>query len=184
MRIFLILAFSALALSACDKVDKNQAAKALPNISENSIAARSATVAGVPSAAISSTVLPLNAAQAQQFQMDLQNIAGDVIFFDTNSAELSAAGLQIVDQIATWMRNNPNGFIRLAGHADERGTREFNLALGEQRANAVKNALVLRGVNAARLSTISYGKERPLVIGSDPTNWSKNRRVHVTILAS
>lgn len=143
-------------------------------------------IASVPSTLydLNASVIPVNKNEAQALQIDLRNIAGDVLFFETNSAQISRSGLLVVDSIARWMSQNPNGMIRLEGHADERGTRELNFALGEQRANAVRNALVARGIPAVRLETMSYGKERPLNALSDPDAWAKNRRVHVRILAS
>jgi peptidoglycan-associated lipoprotein len=76
----------------------------------------------------------------------------------------------------------PDRRITIEGHADERGTREYNLALGDRRANAAKNYLAARGVNAARISTISYGKERPIALGSDEASWAQNRRAVTIVL--
>ena len=85
-----------------------------------------------------------------------------------------------LDSQAAWLMKWPDRRITIEGHADERGTREYNLALGDRRANAAKNYLAARGVNAARINTISYGKERPIALGSDETSWAQNRRA-VTI---
>jgi peptidoglycan-associated lipoprotein len=81
-----------------------------------------------------------------------------------------------LDRQASWLQQYSNLSITIEGHADERGTREYNLALGERRANAVKNYLVARGVSGSRINTISYGKERPAVVGSDEASWAQNRR--------
>ena len=188
MRIFLV--FSLILLLGACKGTQHSAQKIDVgglNTNEQVLSSRKVgPIARVPSAPydINASVIPVDKNEAQALQIDLRNIAGDVLFFETNSAQISRSGLLVVDSIARWMSQNPNGMIRLEGHADERGTRELNFALGEQRANAVRNALVARGIPAVRLETMSYGKERPLNALSDPDAWAKNRRVHVRILAS
>ena len=106
----------------------------------------------------------------------------DVIYFDTDKYNVDAADQVALAQQAQWLMKYPAKTATLEGHADERGTREYNLALGERRANAAKNYLVGLGVDAGRLTTVSYGKERPVALGSDEASWAKNRRaVTVTI---
>ena len=100
----------------------------------------------------------------------------DRVFFATNESVLTTASRETLRKQATWLRKNPNINVVLEGHADERGTREYNLALGERRANAAKDYLMTYGVDASRISVISYGKERPVDSGSNPLAWSKNRR--------
>lgn len=106
----------------------------------------------------------------------------DTIYFDTDKYNIDAADVAALTTQAQWLMKYPGKKATIEGHADERGTREYNLALGERRATAAKNYLVSLGVDAARLTTVSYGKERPVALGSDEESWAKNRRaVTVTI---
>ena len=100
----------------------------------------------------------------------------DRIFFATNKSKLTTASRDTLRKQASWMRKNKNVTITLEGHADERGTREYNLALGERRANAAKDYLMTYGVSGKRISVISYGKERPVNPANSPLAWSQNRR--------
>jgi peptidoglycan-associated lipoprotein len=109
-------------------------------------------------------------------QNGLTNYAGDRIFFAYDSSELTAEARSTLAMQAKWLRNFPRVDVTVEGHCDERGTREYNLALGERRATAVKNYLISQGVPASRLKTISYGKERPAVVGNGESTWSQNRR--------
>ncbi|MDO8605239.1 MAG: peptidoglycan-associated lipoprotein Pal [Phaeospirillum sp.] len=106
---------------------------------------------------------------------------GDRVFFDFDKSSLRAdAKASLAKQVA-WLKQYPNYSMTIEGHADERGTREYNLALGEKRANSVKEFLVANGVAVARVKTVSYGKERPVALGSNEAAWSQNRR-GVTVL--
>ena len=107
----------------------------------------------------------------------------DRVFFATNESILTTRSRDTLRKQATWLRKNPDVNVVVEGHADERGTREYNLALGERRANAAKDYLMTYGVSANRISVISYGKERPVDSGSNPLAWSKNRR-SVTVKAN
>jgi len=107
----------------------------------------------------------------------------DRVFFATNESVLTTASRETLRKQAGWMRKNSDITVVLEGHADERGTREYNLALGERRANAAKDYLMTYGVASSRISVISYGKERPVDSGSNPLAWSKNRR-SVTVKAN
>jgi len=107
----------------------------------------------------------------------------DRVFFATNESVLTTASRDTLRKQAAWMRKNSDLTFVIEGHADERGTREYNLALGERRANAAKDYLMTYGVAGSRLSVISYGKERPVDSGSNPLSWSKNRR-SVTVKAN
>ena len=107
----------------------------------------------------------------------------DRVFFATNESILTTKSRDTLRKQAAWMRKNSNLNFVIEGHADERGTREYNLALGERRANAAKDYLMTYGVAGNRLSVISYGKERPVDSGSNPLSWSKNRR-SVTVKAN
>ena len=107
----------------------------------------------------------------------------DRVFFATNESVLTTKSRDTLRKQAAWMRKNSDLTFVIEGHADERGTREYNLALGERRANAAKDYLMTYGVSGNRLSVISYGKERPVDSGSNPLSWSKNRR-SVTVKAN
>ena len=107
----------------------------------------------------------------------------DRVFFATNETILTTASRETLRAQAAWLRKNSSINVVLEGHADERGTREYNLALGERRANAAKDYLMTYGISASRISVISYGKERPVDSGSNPLAWSKNRR-SVTVKAN
>jgi peptidoglycan-associated lipoprotein len=101
---------------------------------------------------------------------------GDRVFFAYDKSDLSGDARRTLDRQAAWLKQWSNQRLTVEGHCDERGTREYNLALGERRANAVKDYLVASGVSASRLSTISYGKERPVVLGNNEAAWAQNRR--------
>ena len=107
----------------------------------------------------------------------------DRVFFATNKSVLTTASRDTLRKQAAWLRKNKNISVTIEGHADERGTREYNLALGERRANAAKDYLMTYGISGSRMSVISYGKERPVNAGSSPLAWSQNRR-SVTVKAN
>ena len=107
----------------------------------------------------------------------------DRVFFATNKSVLTTAARDTLRKQAAWLRKNKDINVTVEGHADERGTREYNLALGERRANAAKDYLMTYGISGNRLSVISYGKERPVNSGSNPLAWSQNRRA-VTVKAN
>ena len=107
----------------------------------------------------------------------------DRVFFATNEIILTTRSRDTLRKQAGWLRENSDVNVVLEGHADERGTREYNLALGERRANAAKDYLMTYGISSNRISVISYGKERPVDSGSNPLSWSKNRR-SVTVKAN
>jgi peptidoglycan-associated lipoprotein len=110
------------------------------------------------------------------------NISSDRILFDTDQSEVDAEDQATLRSQATYLRQYAQVRVTIEGHADERGTREYNLALGERRANAAKNYLVSLGIPESRVSTISFGKERPEATGSDESAWAQNRRaVTVTV---
>jgi len=100
----------------------------------------------------------------------------DRVFFATNETVLTTASRETLRKQAAWLRKNSKISIVLEGHADERGTREYNLAIGERRANSAKDYLMTYGISSDRISVLSYGKERPVDSGSNPLSWSKNRR--------
>ena len=108
-------------------------------------------------------------------QEDLVANVGDRVFFALDSSSLSGEGRATLDRQSAWLGKYPSVSIQMAGNCDERGTTEYNLALGQRRANAARDYLVARGVSSARVSTISYGKERPVAVGSDDQAYSQNR---------
>ncbi len=109
-------------------------------------------------------------------QEELISVAGDRVFFGTDRSDLTPEARATLSRQASWLQQNQNVNVTIEGHCDERGTREFNLALGERRASAVKSFLIEQGVAASRVNTISYGKEFPEFLGSAEDAWSKNRR--------
>ena len=109
-------------------------------------------------------------------QEDLVVNVGDRVFFNFDKFNISTEAGKTLELQAAWLKRNASVTVTIQGHADERGTREYNLALGERRANAVKDFLVTLGVNPQRVDTISYGKERPVAIGSTNAAWAQNRR--------
>jgi peptidoglycan-associated lipoprotein len=114
-------------------------------------------------------------------EQDLQKNVGDRVFFATDKVDISAEARKTLERQAQWLRRYPNVTVTIEGHCDERGTREYNLALGARRASAAKQALVALGIPANRIQTISYGKERPAVVGSNEGAWAQNRRA-VTVV--
>ena len=116
-------------------------------------------------------------------QAYLQNEIGDRVYFETDKHNINSASAFTLESQANWLKSTPGFQIIVEGHCDERGTREYNLALGERRANSVKDYLMTYGISGNRISVISYGKERPVDSGSNPLAWSKNRR-SVTVKAN
>ena len=117
-----------------------------------------------------------SSASAEKTSAEKLAQVGDTVNFDFDSAELTVSARSTLNRQSAFLSVNPDLMIVVEGHADERGTREYNLALGERRATAVRDYLVAKGINAARVRTVSYGKERPAVSGSDEAAWAKNRR--------
>jgi peptidoglycan-associated lipoprotein len=113
---------------------------------------------------------------------DFASNVGDRVFFETDSTELTTTAQATLDKQAAWLNQYGRYTFTIEGHADERGTREYNFALGARRAESTKNYLVAKGVSASRMKTISYGKERPVAVCNDISCWSQNRRA-VTVLA-
>ena len=159
---------SALALSAC----KKEAPEDLPPPPQN-VATPTPTPGPVtPQGAIPGT----QAHFAQTMQ------GRDTIYFDTDKFDIDSEDQAALRQQAQYLQQYPNVRATVEGHADERGTREYNLALGERRANAAKNYLVSLGVPANRVTTVSYGKERPVALGSNEQAWARNRRAVTIVL--
>ena len=111
----------------------------------------------------------------------LAQAGSDTVHFATDSSDLDGESTAILSKQVAWLQKFPNVRVTIEGHCDERGTREYNLALGDRRANSAKNFLISNGVAASRISVISYGKERPVATGSDEESWAQNRRA-VTVV--
>ena len=161
---FLILIAAIGLLAACETAPK-----------DSGDAAGSAASSSSSSTASSSSSASDSGAAEMTKAEELTSI-GDTVFFDYDSSALSDEAKATLAAQAAFLAANPSITIVVEGHCDERGTREYNLALGERRASAARDYLVAQGVNAARVKTISYGKERPSFIGSNPYAYSKNRR--------
>jgi peptidoglycan-associated lipoprotein len=114
-------------------------------------------------------------------QEDLVANVGDRVFFDTDSSQVRGDGRSTLERQAGWLNRYPQVQVYMEGHADERGTREYNLALGQRRANSARDLLVASGVSGQRIQTISYGKDRPAALGSDEAAWAQNRRAVTTV---
>jgi len=122
----------------------------------------------------SGTTIPTTSYSSLQEQLRAE--VGDRVFFETDRYDLRPDAQATLQSLAAWLNANPQVTLTLEGHADERGTREYNLALGERRANSVRQYLVSLGTNGNRLALISYGEERPEALGSDESSWARNRR--------
>ena len=149
------------------------------NVTGDSASGSSSTSAtGSASASASeSATTPSSATSATQMT-DAEKLAqvGNTVYFGFDSAELSDRAQATLDRQAAFLNVNPALVVIVEGHADERGTREYNLALGDRRATAVRDYMLAKGLNSARIRTVSYGKERPAVSGSNEDAWEKNRR--------
>jgi peptidoglycan-associated lipoprotein len=122
-----------------------------------------------------------NAYAAPGTPRDFITRAGDLVYFSTDSVELSVESQQTLTNQARWLKQYSERPIMIEGHADERGTREYNIALGAKRAQAVRNFLVQQGINPARIRTASFGKERPVAVCNDISCWSQNRRAQTVV---
>ncbi len=114
-------------------------------------------------------------------QRDFAVNVGDIVYFSTDSTDLTPEAQQTLQKQSQWLRQYPQFTITIEGHADERGTREYNIALGARRATTVRNFLAQNGINASRVRTISYGKERPVAVCDDISCWSQNRRAQTVL---
>lgn len=139
----------------------------------------SANSSSAPSTPVQTQSQPAGAVPGSQ--QDLVVNVGDRVFFETDRSDLASAARATLQRQAAWLKLYPALSITVEGHADERGTRDYNLALGGRRANAAKSYLVSLGIDPARVRTISYGKERPVALCSSESCWSQNRRA-VTVV--
>ena len=175
VRNFLMVAGMALALAACSSNDKSADVGQVTAGTANTGAGMETTPMDT-----SSTTLNQNGPMPGT-QQDLVVNVGDRVFFGYDQYDISSDAQKILQAQAGWLKKYPNVNVTIEGHCDERGTREYNLALGERRANSAKNYLVGLGIDASRIHIISYGKERPAVLGSTPEAWAQNRRA-VTVV--
>lgn len=178
-----LLALIPLLVSACSSTNKD-----LGDSDGMTIGQSEDVTHGVPQAPMSedgygvaSSVAGVESSAVPGSQEDLNVQAGDIVYFETDRYDLDARALSIVEAQARWMNSYPNIYVTIEGHADERGTREYNLALGERRANSVKNYLIAMGVDPRRINVISYGKEQPVVVGADGQSWAQNRRARTRV---
>ncbi len=160
---YVCLIFAGLALAACET----------PEDTSSSASGRGSASASAPSDVASRALSSTPRAGTQE---DLVVNVGDRVFFDFDRYDLKTDARQIVEKQAAWLDQNRGATVTIEGHADERGTREYNLALGERRANSVRDYLVALGIDANRLKITSFGKERPVVPRSTKEAWSQNRR--------
>jgi peptidoglycan-associated lipoprotein len=154
------------------------ACESTPDKATASTGSGASTTTPSPGTAMAPTVQSGARAGSQE---DLNKQYGDRVFFDTDKSNIRADAAKTLDGWSQWLTKNPGVTMVIEGNCDERGTREYNFALGERRANSVKNYLIARGVNPQRLSTVSYGKERPAVMGSTEEAWAKNRRAAAVV---
>jgi peptidoglycan-associated lipoprotein len=168
--ITLLFGVAALSLGAC--------AKKRPEVLPPAPVGTGDTGSGAtdPNGGVGGAVVPGSDADFQR------SVTSNTINFGLDQYDIDSTARLILDSQAEWLGRYPDVRITIEGHADERGTREYNLALGDRRANAAKNYLAARGVSEARMAVISYGKERPVALGSDEESWARNRRA-VTIVA-
>mgnify|MGYP001221880017 CR=1 FL=1 len=161
MRLKFIIAIAALfVVSACTTVS---------DTNSGSEGSGGSTKSSVESQIKSAEILPGS-------QADLVSNVGDRVLFEYDSSDLTPEARSTLERQAAWLKRYSNVSVTVEGHCDERGTREYNLALGDRRATAVSNFLVALGINSTRIMTISYGKEKPVALGSNDTAWSQNRR--------
>ena len=192
MKRFLLLAAGAALLTACETASEIDAiatgasgSSATSSTSSTSTASSgSSDSSSSSSASTSSSGASSDSTTSYSYDTDPKTAlikVGDRVLFGYDSSELDDDDRSILDNQAKFLNQNPTLKVTIEGHCDERGTREYNLALGEKRASAVKDYLISVGINSERVSVVSYGKERPQVLGSNKAAWSMNRRSVTTI---
>lgn len=164
-----ILAVSTLAVAACQKKPPEELP---PPPQQQGAMATPAPTQGPAAGALGT----------QQHFVDAVGMANTVVYFDTDRYNIDTSSSAKLQNQARYFSQHSNLTFTIEGHTDERGTRDYNLALGERRANAAKNFLVSLGIPASRIRTVSYGKERPVELGSNPTAWAQNRRAASVVI--
>lgn len=160
---FLTLLAAAVLLSACESAPEESAATTSAGTAAGSGSGTGAATAALPG---------LDPRSQEWLVVNV----GDRVFFDFDKSDLTSEAQDTVEKVAAWLKTYPDVTLTLEGHCDERGTREYNLALGERRASSVRSYLEALGIDSNRLAPISYGKERPAVLGSNEAAWAQNRR--------
>ena len=166
----LLLMAALMATAACTKKPPKELPPPPP------VAGEQTPSSGMDGNGATSTTVPGSAA-------DFKDKTGsDTVLFATDSYDIDSEARSILDRQIQWLQQYAAVRVTIEGHADERGTREYNLALGDRRANSAKNYLASQGISAARITTISYGKERPVAMGSDESAWAQNRRAVTVVI--
>ena len=191
MKRFLLLAAGAALLTACETASEIDAiatgasgSSATSSASSSTASSGSSGSSSTSSASTTSSGASSDTTTTYSYDTDPKTAlikVGDRVLFGYDSSELDDDDRSVLDNQAKFLNQNPSLKVTIEGHCDERGTREYNLALGEKRASAVKDYLISVGINSERVSVVSYGKERPQVLGSNKAAWSMNRRSVTTI---
>ena len=171
-----LVGVAAVSLNACSSKKKPPLDTRLPPASQPQGPRTELPPSAAPSGSMNSSALP---GSVQDFVVNV----GDRVYFDTDAYDVRSDATPLLDAQAAWLRRYSSVTVRIEGNCDERGTREYNLALGARRANSVRDYLVSHGVEASRIQTISFGKEQPIEGGSDDTAWQKNRNGHTAIVS-
>ena len=166
-KLTLIVTAGTLALGACSK----KAPEQLPPAPQET-----------PAAGVDQGATPASGPGTQEHFATAVGVSNTVVYFDTDQYDIDSEDAGKLQAQGQYFTQYPNVTFTIEGHADERGTREYNLALGERRANAAKNYLVSLGIPADRIRTLSYGKERPVALGSDEGSWAQNRRAATVVI--
>ena len=175
----LIAIFSAaFLLAACETASTTSSDSASDSASSSASGASSASASSSGSSSSSDTSASSSSSSSDDAMTQAEKLArvGNTVYFDFDSAALSYDAQVTMSRQLAFLQLNPEAVVVIEGHADERGTREYNLALGDRRASAARDYLLAKGIDAARIRTVSYGKERPAMSGSNETSWAKNRR--------
>lgn len=175
----LIAIFSAaFLLAACETASTTSSDSAGDSASSSASGASSASASSSGSSSSSDTSASSSSSSSDNAMTPAEKLArvGNTVYFDFDSAALSYDAQVTLSRQLAFLQLNPEAVVVIEGHADERGTREYNLALGDRRASAARDYLLAKGIDAARIRTVSYGKERPAMSGSNETSWAKNRR--------
>lgn len=175
----LIVIFSAaFLLAACETASTTSSDSASDSASSSASGASSASASSSGSSSSSDTSASSSSSSSDDAMTPTEKLArvGNTVYFDFDSAALSYDAQVTLSRQLAFLQLNPEAVVVIEGHADERGTREYNLALGDRRASAARDYLLAKGIDAARIRTVSYGKERPAMSGSNETSWAKNRR--------
>ena len=187
MKRFLLLAAGAALLTACEtasEIDAIASGASGSSATTSTASSGSSDSSSSTSSSTSSSGASSDSATTYSYDTDPKTAlikVGDRVLFGYDSSELDDDDRSVLDNQAKFLNQNPSLKVTIEGHCDERGTREYNLALGEKRASAVKDYLISVGINSERVSVVSYGKERPQVLGSNKAAWSMNRRSVTTI---